>query len=142
MLVEYMHCNLLNKLKICHRCRNDFEVCTSINSTYSHLRTRIATSRSPGKTIAVGSQYHEGIDSKAHNRAEWYDTGTNSWEDLPRFPYKNEYYYYAVLNINEDFIYFGGIGDNDAGPSSRITKFESSERTWNEFGWLRQARHA
>ena len=106
------------------------------------MRTRIATSEALGKTIAVGSQHHDWVDSQAHNRAEWYDTHTNSWEDLPRFPYKNEYYYYAVLNVNDDFLYFGGIGDGDAGPSSRITKFKSSERTWNEFGWLRQARHA
>ena len=133
--------DLTNKLKACHRCHNDFELCTQTDSTYSHLRTRIATSES-GKTIAVGSQHHELVDSQAHNRAEWFDTDTNSWEDLPPFSYKNEYYYYDVLNINEDFIYFGGIGDGDAGPSSRITKFKSSERTWNEFGWLRQARHA
>ena len=128
--------------KTCYRCSNDFKHCTTTDSTYSHLRTRIATSESLGKTIAVGSQHHEWVDSQAHNRAEWYDTNVNSWEDLPKFPYKNEYYYYAVLNINEDFLYFGGIGDGDAGPSSRITKFESSERTWNEYGWLRQARHA
>ena len=73
-----------------------------------------------------------------HSKGEWFDGET--WDSVAKFPYKNHYSYYAVLSRGTDFIYFGGAGDG--GNSSRVTLFVGLDKTWKQFGFLKNARHA
>ena len=116
------------------------------NAIHFHYDTRLSVYE--GEPFALGH-----MQERPHgNKAEVFNFETNSWKELPEYPWEPWYvvthkydtfkslfsiFYYATVSLENSVIILGGWdGRNDI---SRVAKFEAE--SWSELGDLQQPRH-